>query len=172
MRTILKRGLVVFGVLALSAGIAAMAFGPHGRGHGPGGPGERGPGHGLLGPRMAEELGLTEAQRDEIRGLIESRMEAGLAERMKGFGEARRGIHELMRDPDATEDQLLAAIEAVNTLEQQVLLERFRLGREVQALLTPEQQALAQELHEERAQRREDFRSRREARRGGGRLDG
>ncbi len=172
MTTILKRSVLLLGVLLLSGGIAVLAFGPGmGRGdhHGKG----RGPGGGLLGPRMAEELGLSQAQQDEIRGLVETRMESGLGDQLRQLRQARREIRGLMGDPATTEDQLLAAVQAVGTLEQEVLVERFRLRRDVQALLTLEQQARAQELHQQREQMREEFRSRRGKRiRGGDQIEG
>ncbi|ANM30709.1 hypothetical protein ABI59_15685 [Acidobacteria bacterium Mor1] len=170
MTTILKRSALLLGVLLLSGGIAVLAFGPGmGRGdrHG------KGPGGGLLGPRMAQELGLSEAQQDEIRGLVETRMEAGLGDQLRQLRQARREIRGLMGNPATTEDQVLAAVQAVGTLEQEVLVERFRLRRDVQALLTPEQQARAQEIHQQREQKREEFRSRRGNRiRGGDQIDG
>ena len=130
-----------------------------GRGFGPGGPG--GPGLPL------RELGLTDAQREQVKAIFDSHKDEfqAIGERMKTARQAQLA---------AVEAQPLdeAAIRAKTTdlaaVEADAAVLRAKVHAAVFQVLTPEQQEKAKTLKAEREQRRaemrEQFRERRQQR--------
>jgi protein CpxP len=162
--------------LGLSLGLAGAAaaqpgLGPDGGGHmgprgkgpgGPGGPGGRmaGPLGGLLGlhpdlPLAA--LNLTDAQREQVRTILQGHRDEGraLATRAQTALEALRKASEGTVDEGAIgqQGQALGAVIA----EAAVL--RARVRSEVFAILTPEQQAEATKIQAERRTRMQERRA-------------
>jgi Spy/CpxP family protein refolding chaperone len=150
------RFLAILGVLALlTGGLTALAQQGGGQGYGrrgggPGGPG--GPGHGMA--RLADELDLSEEQREQVRGILKSYHEGELGETMEAMREAREGLRDVVHDSSATEDQVREAVAPIATLEEKLALLQHQVSLEIDAVLTEEQRAKAAELREQRPERR------------------
>ena len=133
---------------AALAGVAAQG-GPGGHGghggfggrRGPGGPG----GPGILNPRILHQLDVTDAQREQIRTLVEANREANQA-----LHEQLRANHEAVRAASLTttfdEGQVRALIAAGEAIRTDLALSEARLTSQVYALLTPEQRAELAEI--------------------------
>jgi Spy/CpxP family protein refolding chaperone len=115
--------------------------GPGGRG-GPGGP------LGAFGP-MLERLNLTDAQKDQVRGIVDSHRDE-----MKTIADRARPAHEAL-DAAMTADTFDEAtirsrsMEVAN-VDADMLVLQARVRSEVFQILTPEQQAQAKQFRAER----------------------
>lgn len=129
-------------------------------------------GHGAKAGHMAHDLGLTEAQRAQIRAIHEKyrpqmqQLNAGMRTHVQAAAEARqRGDTAAAR---AYREQARAAMEQTRTQREQL---HNQMQAELRAVLTPEQQAKADarraEMQERREMRRE-MRGTRGGQRGGG----
>lgn len=134
-----KRSLTV-GALALAAlgvCLSAAAQGPGRRGPGPGGPDE-GPGFGPRIDRMAERLGLSEEQKEQLEAL-----RAKQRETLRPLFEAMRGAHEAFENaleadsPDAA--KVGTAALAMKAARDKAEAAQKHAFDETKALLTPEQ---------------------------------
>ncbi len=110
--------------------------GPQGRGRGPGGPGPGGPG----GPNllaMVNELDLSDAQRQQLRQIMEEARRAGGPG--AGVREAEKKLHEafLAETPDSAAIDALKA--ALNTAHAAELDHRVAMMLKVAQILTPAQ---------------------------------
>jgi len=164
-------------VLAFAGGTALA--GPRHDGprmaHGGGMDGEFGMGGGGMHPRMfermASELGLSDAQRQSIRGLYESARPA-----MQQRREQARANAELLRKTEPGDKDYQAVVARVSRtageLAAAAISDGAQLRAQVWGVLTPEQRVKAQQLGEQRQQRRAEkrakFRDRMEERRKGG----
>lgn len=167
--TITTRFMRAGAVLALSLGLAATAAaqspGPRGRGDGgfgppPGGPG--GPGGGMMGPLGGllalhpdlplPGLDLTDAQRDQVRGIMQSHRDEGRALMQR----AQAAAGALQKATAATIDEGAAAQhgQALGGVIAEAAVLRARVRNEVFAILTPEQQAEATRILADRRDRR------------------
>ncbi|MEA5419429.1 Spy/CpxP family protein refolding chaperone [Spirulina sp. CCNP1310] len=119
--------------------------GPPGQpGMGPmGEPGER-----LL--RMADQLGLSDAQRSQIQNIFAEAKTANepLLQEMEA---AREQMHTLMTS-GASQAELQAQHDRMQALRQQMGDRHFSTMMAVHEVLTPEQQAKLQEMHSQRGQ--------------------
>jgi Spy/CpxP family protein refolding chaperone len=169
---------LVAGALALTLGLAGAAAAQPGVGRGPGGPdgpgrGGRGMMGGPLGGLLAvhpdlplSALSLTDAQREQVRTILQSHRDEGRAvhEKANAAMEALRKATEGTVDEGsvAQQGQILGA--AIG--EAAVL--RARVRTEVFAILTPEQQAEATRIAAQRQahmqQRRQQAEQRRQQR--------
>jgi protein CpxP len=167
--TLTRTGLIV-GATTIALGLAAGAYtfaqnpdGPRGsfgdRRGGRGGPGGFDGPMAMLAPRMAERLGLSEAQRDQIRSIVDSRRED-----MRGLGEKARAAREALQEAVTAEvmDEGLIRARAADlaTIESDLVVARARLRSEVFQVLTPDQQAQAREAQKQMQQRRSERRDR------------
>ena len=128
----------------------------HGRTGGFGGhPGMGGGMGGFLLGRLADRLELTEAQRAEIKAIMEgTRSEA--EEARKAVGEAMKALHEATAD--GTEAEIIAAGKAVgDTLTEQALL-RATITKQIKEILTEEQLAQFEELKAQMKERMQQYR--------------
>jgi Spy/CpxP family protein refolding chaperone len=174
--------------LGLSLGLAGAAaaqpgpgpdggghFGPGGKGSGgpggPGGPGGRmgGPLGGLLGlhpdlPLAA--LNLTDAQREQVRTIMQGHREEGQALMQKG----QSAIEALRKATEGTVDEGAAGQQgqAVGAVIAEAAVLRAKVRGEILAILTPEQQAEASKIQAEREARMKQFRQKMEQRRKSG----
>lgn len=148
-------------VVVLVGGFIAFAQGP-----GFGGPRGRGPGAAPGGPGamfMFRELGLTEAQQQQVRQLGEQfRTEnQPLMDRIRRAEEAR---HDAVEAIPVDEARIRAAMQQLSDAQADLAVRQARLHSDVYALLTPEQQQQAQKLRAERdarlKQREERFQQR------------
>jgi Spy/CpxP family protein refolding chaperone len=120
--------------------------------------------------RMAGELGLSDAQRQSIRGLFESARPA-----MQQRRERMRANAELMRRTQPGDPDYRAIVERVSRgageLAESAVRDAAELRAQIWAVLTPEQRTKLQQLQEQRRSQREErrklFRERMERQHGG-----
>ena len=123
---------------------------------GPGGPG--GPGGVLTVP--LGQLGLSEEQRDAVRGVLEEGREA-----LREAGEQARASRQALRDAvgtggDVDEDAIRAAAAELGTAEGAVALARASARARIWQSLTPDQRTAADVMRAAREQRMEERRER------------
>jgi periplasmic protein CpxP/Spy len=139
-----KRILVAAGIVAALAGGTAISFAQ--------GPGQGGPGIQGRGQRGRMDVGLrgvqlTDAQREQVRAIMESHREE-FENARKAIGEAHRAFAEAGRAATVDESAIRTRSTAVaNAMAEDAIL-RARVRSEVHALLTPEQ---LQQLNEREA---------------------
>lgn len=145
-----------------SAGASVAQPGPAGGRGGPRGPG--GPGGGLLAPLLSTHvealrgLELTDAQREQVRSIMESHKAEvqAIAERGRSAFEALNTVTRAATDEAAIRQQG----EAVGTIVADAAVLRARVHTEVWGVLTAEQQAKAEQLRTERETRIKERRGR------------
>jgi Spy/CpxP family protein refolding chaperone len=147
--------------LALVAG-GAFAQGP-GRGRGPGGgmggfgEGGFGAGHGMFGPMMATALGLTDAQKEQIKSIFESTRTANESTR-----EQMKAIHEQAQaavKAGKSDAELQSLASSAAPLMTQLHASHLIAAKKAYQVLTPEQREKLESL---RAQGRERMEQRRQ----------
>ncbi|NUM88947.1 MAG: Spy/CpxP family protein refolding chaperone [Bdellovibrionales bacterium] len=89
------------------------------------------------GARMAEELGLSQEQKDKMKEMREKSREQHQARR-DSMQTAREELEKALQS-DATEKQLRAKFESLEKLQREFARERFEHVLAVRAILTPEQ---------------------------------
>ena len=132
-----------------------------GRRGGPGGPG--GPG-GVLAVPLGQ-LGLSEEQRDAVRGVLTESREA-----LRAAGEQVRASRQALSEAvgtggDVDEDAIRAAATELGTAQGAVALARASARARIWQALTPEQRIAADVIRTAREQRLEERRARLEERR-------
>lgn len=155
----------LIGVLALMA-IVGFAQGPppfggHGGHGGPGGPG----GHGRGGPDggipFARELNLTDAQKTQIKQIMDSTFES-----TKALHEQLRQLHDSAPDPLSgaafDEAAVRATAQKRAAIEVELEVAHARAMSQVFALLTTEQKAQLAAHHKEMEQRHAERESQRQ----------
>lgn len=150
-----KRGLLgtaaaTVMVLVAGATLAVAQPGPRRGDRGPGGPGGPGGAFGPLHVELLRGLDLSETQREQVRTIMTSHRDEAQALQQRQQA-AMRALQE------ATEGTDEAAIrqqgEAVGTVIADAAVLRSKVRAEVWAVLTPEQQAKAEQLRAERKTR-------------------
>ena len=122
------------------------AQGRHGGPDGFGGPGRGrgGPGGPLAGLPL-RELNLTDAQREQVRQIVDSRQQE-----TRAIGERAMAAHEALRaattSPSFDEGLVRAKAAEVAAVDADMAVARARIFADVFQILTPEQQANAKEL--------------------------
>ena len=99
--------------------------------------------------RMARELDLTDAQRDQIHAIFRASREDGKALRQQMHA-MRSELHELIATGSYSEDQARAIAGQRSQAFIDMAVLRARTMNEVRAVLTPEQQAKARDLMDAR----------------------
>ncbi|SEG66194.1 protein CpxP [Bryocella elongata] len=96
--------------------------------------------------RMEHRLGLTDGQREQIRGIVKTEQPVivDLARRVHALNE------ELQGQPGFDEAQVRAFAKAHESTAEDVLVEREKIRTEVLQVLTPEQREKLQEMRAER----------------------
>ena len=156
MSTLTRIGLGI-GAIAMTVGLVAGVYvsaqntdGPQGpfaeRRGGPGGP------MGALGPMLAGHLNLTDAQKDQLKGIMDSHREES-----KGLGDRAMKARQALRaavTADTVDEGLIRtrAAELAN-IESDLAVAQARIHAEVFRILTPEQQAQAREAQSHMQQR-------------------
>ena len=109
---------------------------------------------GRWGRRLAEELELTDEQRDGLRDAIR---EVGDARRdsRRAIADAQRAFRRAAADPDRTGDEIRALGEALGRAQADAAVARRGERERILAVLTPEQRERASELREREGDRRE-----------------
>ena len=147
-----KRNTVIAAIIAIAALAAVPLLNAAPGGHR--GPGGHGPGPGLFGRHMQEELNLSEAQVDQIRGIF-----AELHTQNEPYREQVRGGFEAVIRTLLDNPNNLSAAQAL--LDQQSAAERAmkanRLAATAKALnvLTPDQRAQLGDMLDDRAEHRQ-----------------
>jgi protein CpxP len=171
MKSMTRIGAAI-GAAMLTVGLGAAAFSiagdapldaaqdtarpPRGRGGpgGPGGPGgfgRGGPGGPLAGLPI-RELNLTEAQREQVRQIVESHQAETRAVAERAMA-ARQALHAVTTSPTFDEAQVRAKAAELAAVEADFAVARARIFADVYQILTPEQQAKAKELSDSRPRR-------------------
>ncbi len=143
-----RRILGISGIAVLVMSVAILALG-HGF-QGPGGHGKGG--HGEMLEHMSRALSLTDAQKQQVKAIIDSvestagGIHARLEEVHKQLGAATAN-----GQFDETQVRTLANQQA--QLEADMTVEHFRAMSKVFGILTPEQRAKAEEMHKQMGSR-------------------
>lgn len=142
-------------------------FGGPGRGQGgPGGPGRRGGpggpgGPGPLGPMMLDRLGLSQAQHESVRAVMDSHREEQMA-----IGQKSRAAHEALDAAIAADtlDEGLIRTRAADLafIESDGAVLRARVYQEVLQVLTAEQRTTLKELQAKMKERQAEMEQRRQ----------
>ena len=115
-------------------------FGGPGRGRGgPGGPG------GPLAGLPLRELNLTDAQREQVRQIVDSRQQETRAIGERAMA-AREALHDATTSPSFDEGLVRARAAEMAAIDADMAVARARIFADVFQILTPEQQAKAKEL--------------------------
>ena len=148
MSTLTRIGLGI-GAIAMTVGLVAGVYvsaqntdGPRGpfaeRRGGPGGP------MGALGPMLAGHLNLTDAQKDQLKGIMDSHRDES-----KGLGDramkARHALRAAVTADTVDEGLIRTRAAELATIESDLAVAQARIHAEVFRILTPEQQAQARE---------------------------
>ncbi len=143
MKTSRIAGIAALAVTALFAAGAAWAGpGPHG------GPGGGGRGHGMQ--HMARELGLTADQKQQMLDIRSRWWKNGLEEAARAERDARRSAQQVVHDPNATDDQVAAAVRSGADTAAKLAVVRHKMFKELQAVLTADQRAKFAQLMQQR----------------------
>lgn len=138
----------------------AMHDGHGKRGDGMSGDGMRG--HGMRdemremgmgdGMRMLRGLNLTEAQRDQVFGLMHQQIPA-MRERAKAMHKSRQELQALARSPQFDEARAKSLADGIAGAMAEMAMSRARAASAIYQLLTPEQRRQADEQRERRERR-------------------
>ena len=165
--------LLVGGVGLAVAVVAAVAVpsadaaeeqrrGGRGRGAALGGPRAAGPAGAFLPP--LRRLELTDEQREQVRTLIGENREAARAS-LRETREAREALAEAVASATVEEERIRTLAAELGRLAGDAAVRRAQTYAAVWRILTPEQQARAEEIEAEREERRAARRERRQERR-------
>lgn len=152
--------IIAMVVLALGA-VFVSAQKADGEGHGKRGFGKRG-GHHRGGGRMLRGLDLTDAQKAQVKQIMDaSRTKTqSLREAMKAN---RKAMHDLTANGQFDEARVQAAANEQAAISAQLTVERARVKAQIHQILTPEQHAKAAEM---KANMKERFKGKRGFKRG------
>jgi len=117
---------------------------------------------GFLGPRgidggpganpmalFLEKLDLTVSQHDEVSQIMDRYRDGSLGDQLEAHRKALMGLRELMQNPAADEQQVLAAARAASVVGETLAVEMHRLVVEINSILTAEQRVKLEELRQE-----------------------
>lgn len=158
-------GLAIVGVLVVAAAHAAEAQrggGRGGRSAWMGGPRGAGPAGALLPP--LRRLDLTDEQREQVRTAIGGSREAARTN-LRETRAAREALAEATASATVDEDRIRTLAAELGRLAGDAAVRRAQVYAAVWRILTPEQQARAEEIRAEREERRNARRERMEERR-------
>lgn len=142
-------GAVSLGLVAALA-VPALAQGPDGRRHG-----KRG-GFGRMAPNAAglplRQLDLTDAQREQVRGIVTARRAelTTIHEKLRTLRNAQQAA--VTRVP-VDENEVRARVTEAAAVEADLAVVRARVHEQIYQVLTPEQQQKAKTLQAERQKR-------------------
>ena len=157
-------GALSLGLVAALA-VPALALGPEGRGHGRrGGFGRMAQGAAGLPLRQLE---LTDAQREQVRGIVSARSAEvkAIHERLRAAHQAQ---HSAVTRVPVDENEVRARVTEAAVIEADLAVIRARMHEQIYQVLTPDQQqkakALQAERQKQRAERQERAKQRRQQR--------
>lgn len=144
-------GAVSLGLVAVLT-VPVLAQGPEGRTHG-----RRGAGIGRMAPGVhglpLRQLELTDAQREQVRGIVSARSAdfKAIGERLRT---AREAQHAAVTRVPVDENEVRARVGEAAAIEAEAAVLRARVHEQIYQVLTPEQQQKAKTLQAERQKRR------------------
>ncbi|HUT76806.1 MAG TPA: Spy/CpxP family protein refolding chaperone [Polyangia bacterium] len=144
----MKNRMMVAGFLGLAVLLVA-AGAEAGRGRGRGGFGQRDG----IGPRLAQELGLSQGQIDQIKDLAEARR-ADDAKIVADLGKLREELHAEWTADNPREKTILALHDRMDPLRKKLRTSQVRFRFDLLGVLTPEQRAKFQQLKQDRFKKR------------------
>jgi Spy/CpxP family protein refolding chaperone len=163
MQQILRRRAVTAAVaVALVAGAAAIASGQGLAG--PGRHGRFGAGHGPGAFPLVRALDLTEAQREQVRSVMQ-RYEDQMSQAGKRLREAHDAQRAAIETVPVNEGLIRSTAQTLANAQTDMALLRARIHTDVWALLTPEQQEKATQLRAQRQTRLKERLEQRQQRR-------
>lgn len=143
----MKRQLSIIALTAALIGggtLSAHAFmGPDGECGGPRAEGKME--HGKRFGRMARELKLSDAQKEQVQAILKAEQEKNAPLREK-LAENRKKLHEAAQAEKFDEAAVKALAATQADLQAQLIVSRARAHSQIHALLTPEQRELAKKL--------------------------
>lgn len=150
---------MVVPLFAISASFAQPGQGGHrGRGFGPG----PGPGMGPFGGlRMLRELNLSDEQRQEIRGIMQTARESGV---QKQLMDARKALQDAVENPTLDENNIRNLADQLGVAEGNAAVERAHIRQQILQILTDEQRQELEKMQAETKQKMEKRRKRFEQR--------
>ena len=145
-----NRFLVIAGIAALVIGATVLAVG-----HGFQGPGEhrRGPGHGDMLEHMVRELGLTDAQKQQVKTIMEAAESSMEGTRAK-LEETHKQLEAATANGQFDETQVRTLANQQAQLESDMMVEHLRAKSKAFGILTAEQRTKAEEMHKQMGPRR------------------
>jgi Spy/CpxP family protein refolding chaperone len=148
-----KKLLIVTAVALAVVATGAVVAGNGGFGH-QGSYGRHGDGRGRGGMRwMAQELDLTQEQRQQIRNILQERWLKGMGDAAKTARLAHRDLRDAIHDPAAAEQAVRDAARKAAAADETLAVERHKTAIAVMGVLTDEQKTKAKAMRDERRER-------------------
>jgi Spy/CpxP family protein refolding chaperone len=151
IRGIRSNALIAGTAFLLTAALVSTVFAQ-------GGPGPRGMRRGGGFPGL-QQLNLTDAQREQVRDVMQ-RYRNEMQETGRRLHAAHEAQQQAVQSVPVNEGLIRSTTQALATAETDMALLQARVHNDVWTLLTPEQQAKAKELREQRAARQQQRRQR------------
>ena len=146
IRGIRSKSLIAGAAFLLTAALVSIVFAQ-------GGPGPRGDRHGGGFPGL-QQLNLTDAQREQVRD-VRQRYRNDMQETGRRLRVAHEAQQHAVETVPVNEGMIRSTTQSLAAAETDMALLRARIHSDVWTLLTPEQQAKAKELREQRAARQQ-----------------
>jgi len=93
---------------------------------------------GFMAARALQHLDLTDTQKDQLKGLVESHRDT-MRDRMKAMFEARESLNKAIHAEPYNEQAVRTAAQKVGQLETDMALSRAQMRQQLKSILTPEQ---------------------------------
>jgi len=139
-----NRILAMAAIAVLVVGATVLALG-HGFQGMHGGPGKR---HEDMLEHMSQALNLTDAQKQQVKAIMDSTLAAAEANHAK-VEEIHKQLHAATTNGQFDETQVRALANQKAQLDADMMVEHFRAMSKVFAILTPEQRTKAEEMHKQ-----------------------
>jgi Spy/CpxP family protein refolding chaperone len=102
-------------------------------------------GHGMFGQRMAQQLGLSDAQQQQIKTIMQAE-KPKIQPLMQELKQERQQMNSLTESGNFDEAAVRAAASKQAQTETDLAVERARVKSQIFAVLTPDQRTKAQEM--------------------------
>ncbi|HEX4823597.1 MAG TPA: Spy/CpxP family protein refolding chaperone [Candidatus Polarisedimenticolaceae bacterium] len=102
---------------------------------------------------LSRQLDLTDGQKARVKEIFAAHRADGLGAAAQASRQARRTLNQLIHDPAADEGAIRDAAARATQAQGDLAVERHKMFGEIYAILTPEQQAKATQLRQERMNR-------------------
>ncbi|HKD92047.1 MAG TPA: Spy/CpxP family protein refolding chaperone [Terriglobales bacterium] len=109
--------------------------------------------HGVFGQRMAQQLGLSDAQQQQIKGILQAERPK-MQPLMQELKQERQQMNSLTESGSFNEAAVRSAATKQAQTETDLAVERARVKSQIFAVLTPDQRTKAQEMEKSFAGRR------------------